>query len=113
MDYELSDDLRVIRKAARDFAEREILPVVGEDEKSHRFQREIVSKMGEQGFFGCPIPEEYGGSNTGFLAQAIITEEIAKVSGSLRASFNMQTMGRQEKSWNMEVKNRNKNISPN
>lgn len=93
MDYELSDDLRVIRKAARDFAEREILPVVGEDEKSHRFQREIISKMGKQGFLGCPIPEEYGGSNTGFLAHAIITEEIARVSGSLRASFNMQTMG--------------------
>jgi glutaryl-CoA dehydrogenase (non-decarboxylating) len=93
MDYELSDDLRVMRKAARDFAEREIFPVVGEDEKNHRFQREIISKMGEQGFFGCPIPEEYGGSNTGFLAHAIITEEIAKVSGSLRAAFNMQTMG--------------------
>jgi len=66
---------------------------VAEDEKNHTFQKDIVNKMGELGFFGCPIPEEYGGSNLGFLAHAVVTEEIAKVSGSLRAAFNMQTMG--------------------
>jgi glutaryl-CoA dehydrogenase (non-decarboxylating) len=93
MDYELSEDLIAIQKMARDFAEKEIYPVVNEDEKAHRFQREIITKMGKLGFFGCPIPEEYGGSNTGFLAHTIITEEIARVSGSLRAAFNMQTMG--------------------
>jgi len=49
--------------------------------------------MGELGFFGCPIPEEYGGSDLGFLAHTVVTEEISKVSGSLRAAFNMQTMG--------------------
>ena len=49
--------------------------------------------MGKLGFFGCPIPEEYGGSNLGFMAHTVVTEEIAKISGSLRAAFNMQTMG--------------------
>ncbi|MDI6756042.1 MAG: acyl-CoA dehydrogenase family protein [Thermodesulfobacteriota bacterium] len=49
--------------------------------------------MGDLGFYGCPIPEEYGGSGLGFLAHAVVTEEISKVSGSLRAAFNMQTMG--------------------
>jgi glutaryl-CoA dehydrogenase (non-decarboxylating) len=49
--------------------------------------------MGELGFYGCPLPEEYGGSGLGFLAHAVVTEEISKVSGSLRAAFNMQTMG--------------------
>jgi glutaryl-CoA dehydrogenase (non-decarboxylating) len=49
--------------------------------------------MGRLGFFGCPIPEEYGGSNTGFLAHTLICEEISRVSGSLRAAFNMQAMG--------------------
>jgi glutaryl-CoA dehydrogenase (non-decarboxylating) len=49
--------------------------------------------MGELGFLGCPIPEEYGGSGLGFLAHAVVTEEISKGSGSLRAAFNMQTMG--------------------
>jgi len=66
---------------------------VAEDERNHRFQVEIVKKMGELGFLGCPIPPRYGGSDMGYLADTICTEEIARVSGSLRASFNMQTMG--------------------
>jgi glutaryl-CoA dehydrogenase (non-decarboxylating) len=45
------------------------------------------------GCHGILIPEEYGGSNSGFLSHALITEEVARVSGSLRAAFNMQTMG--------------------
>ncbi|MEW6613902.1 MAG: glutaryl-CoA dehydrogenase Acd [Thermodesulfobacteriota bacterium] len=93
MDFDLTEEQLAMQKLARDFAEKEIAPVVDADEKAHRFQREIVRKMGELGFLGCPIPEEYGGSGVGFLGHAIVTEEIARVSGSLRAPFNMQTMG--------------------
>ena len=93
MDFEFGEEIRAIQDMARKFAQNEILPRVGEDEKNHDFQKDIIQKMGELGFFGCPLPEEYGGSNLGFLAHAIVTEEISKVSGSLRASFNMQTMG--------------------
>ena len=93
MDFELGDEIRAIQDMARKFTQNEILPRVAEDEKNHRFQEDIVKRMGELGFFGCPIPEEYGGSDLGFLAHAVVTEEISKVSGSLRAAFNMQTMG--------------------
>ncbi len=93
IDFEFSDEIKAIQDMARKFTQNEILPRVAEDEKNHTFQKDIVNKMGELGFFGCPIPEEYGGSNLGFLAHAVVTEEIAKVSGSLRAAFNMQTMG--------------------
>ena len=93
MDFGLPEELETMREMARDFAKKEILPRISEDEKNHRFQREIVNKMGKLGFFGCPIPEEYGGVNSGYLAHAILCEEIARVSGSLRAAFNMQTMG--------------------
>ena len=93
MDFNLSEDLRMLQKAVRDFAKKEILPVVEEDERKHRFQVDIVRKMGELGFLGCPVPQEYGGSDMGYLAHSICTEEIARVSGSLRAAFNMQTMG--------------------
>lgn len=93
MDFQLSEEILAIQDTARKFAQNEILPRVAEDEKNHTFQRDIVKKMGELGFFGCPIPEEYGGSNLGFLAHTVVTEEIAKISGSLRAAFNMQTMG--------------------
>lgn len=93
MDFNFTEDLNILRKAVRDFAKGEILPVVAEDERNHKFQMEIVRKMGELGFLGCPIPQEYGGSDMGYLAHSICTEEIARVSGSLRAAFNMQTMG--------------------
>jgi glutaryl-CoA dehydrogenase (non-decarboxylating) len=93
MDFELNEEIGAIRDMASKFAQREILPRVAEDEKNQQFQRDLIHKMGELGFFGCPIPEEYGGSGLGFLAHAVVTEEISRVSGSLRAAFNMQTMG--------------------
>jgi glutaryl-CoA dehydrogenase (non-decarboxylating) len=93
MDFNISDELKMLQKLVRDFAIKEILPIVAEDERNQRFQREIVKKMGELGFLGCPIPLAYGGSDMGYLAHAICTEEIARVSGSLRGAFNMQTMG--------------------
>lgn len=93
MDTEYSEEIKAIKDMARKFAQAEILPRVREDERTHTFQKDIISNMGKLGFFGCPIPEEYGGSNLGFLAHTVVTEEISKVSGSIRAAFNMQTMG--------------------
>jgi glutaryl-CoA dehydrogenase (non-decarboxylating) len=93
MDFELSEEHKVLQRAVREFAEKEIMPIAPIDERSRRFQREIVTKMGELGFFGCPIPEEYGGNNMGFVAHAIVCEEIARASCSLGVPFNMQTMG--------------------
>ena len=93
MDFEFSEEIVSIQDMARKFAQNEILPRVTEDEENHTFQKDIINKMGELGFFGCPIPEEYGGSDLGFLAHTVVTEEISKVSGSVRAGFNMQTMG--------------------
>jgi len=93
MDFDFSEEIRAIQDMARKFVQKEIMPRVAEDDKNHTFQGDLVKKMGDLGFFGCPIPEEYGGSNLGFLAHAVVTEEIAKTGGSLRAPFNMQTMG--------------------
>jgi glutaryl-CoA dehydrogenase (non-decarboxylating) len=93
VEFELNEQIQAVRDTASRFAQKEVLSRVEEDERNHRFQRDLLGKMGELGFFGCPIPEEYGGSGMGFLAHAVVTEEISKVSGSLRAAFNMQTMG--------------------
>ena len=93
MNFELTEELKDIRKLARDFAVNEIQPTVDEDDKAHRFRKDLVQKMGELGFFGCAIPEEYGGTEMGFLASTIITEEIARVHSSLRLPFNMNALG--------------------
>jgi glutaryl-CoA dehydrogenase (non-decarboxylating) len=92
MYFDLTDDQKALQQTVRDFCRREVIPVIAADEKAHRFQRELVSQMGQLGFFGCPIPEKYGGNGMGYLAHALVCEEIARVSGSLRAGFNMQTM---------------------
>jgi glutaryl-CoA dehydrogenase (non-decarboxylating) len=90
VDFDLSDELLAIQEAAREFAEKEVAPTADEDDKAHRFRKDLVQKMGELGFFGCIIPEEYGGTNTGFVSLVIITEEIARIHSSLRVAINMQ-----------------------
>ena len=93
MDFDLDEEQLAMQEVARDFAEKEIAPTIEQDEKEHRFRPELVRKMGELGFFGCVIPEEYGGNGAGHLASVILTEEIARVSASWGLPFNMQTMG--------------------
>lgn len=93
MFFGLTEEQQMLQDMAKKFAEKEILPTLEEDEKEHRFRPEIVRKMGELGFFGCAIPEEYGGNGMGFLESVLIAEQIAKVSASWRLPFNMQNLG--------------------
>ncbi|MEE9144842.1 MAG: glutaryl-CoA dehydrogenase Acd [Candidatus Binatia bacterium] len=90
MDFNLTEELIAVRDLVRDFAEKEIAPTAAKDDREHTFRRDLVLKMGELGFYGCHIPEEYGGTNLGFLALALITEEIARVHSAIRVYINMQ-----------------------
>src|ERR1051325_11505990 len=90
MDFELSEDLIAVRDLAREFAENEIGPTAGRDDRERTFRGDLVKKMGELGFYGAVIPELYGGSGLGFLAMVIITEEIARVHSAMRVAINMQ-----------------------
>jgi len=90
MDFALTAEHEEMRKMARNFADKRIAPTVEEDEKEHRFRRELVKEMAEQGFFACIAPEKYGGLEEGHLAASIMTEEIAAVSPSWGLPFNLQ-----------------------
>jgi glutaryl-CoA dehydrogenase (non-decarboxylating) len=90
MNFDLSDELMAARDLARDFAEKEIAPTAAKDDRERTFRRELVRQMGELGFYGCVIPEAYGGSDLGFLALALVTEEIARVHSAMRVFVNMQ-----------------------
>jgi glutaryl-CoA dehydrogenase (non-decarboxylating) len=90
MNFELSEELIAVRDLAREFAEKEIAPTAAKDDKEHNFRKELLLKMGELGFFGSVIPEKYGGSGLGFLAMALITEEVARVHSAVRVAINMQ-----------------------
>lgn len=78
MDFRLTDEQRLIRKAARDFATKELMPHVREWEETATFSRKTFDKMGELDFTGLYVPDEYGGTGVGRLTAAIIFEELAK-----------------------------------
>jgi glutaryl-CoA dehydrogenase (non-decarboxylating) len=90
MDFELSEELIAVRDLARDFAEKEIAPTATQDDREHKFRKDLLLKMGELGFFGSVIPEKYGGNGLGFLAMVLITEEVARVHSAVRVAINMQ-----------------------
>ena len=90
MDFELPEELTEVQKLARDFAEKEIAPTAAKDDKKHAFRKDLVAKMGDLGFFGCLVPEDDGGNGLGFLAYALISEEIARIHSAIRVSLNMQ-----------------------
>lgn len=94
MDFGLSKELEMLRKAVREFMTKKVAPNVDEWDASHYFPyKEAMKPMGELGFFGTVIPEEYGGEDMGWLAAMIVTEEIARISSSLRVQVNMQVLG--------------------
>jgi len=94
MDFELSEELQMLRGMAREFVAEKITPFADEWDEKHYFPyQEVIKPMAELGFFGCTIPEEYGGNDMGHLAAAILTEEIARGSSSLRVQVNMNMLG--------------------
>ena len=93
MYFGLTDEQKMMQDMARDFALKEILPTLKEDEKNHTFRPELVKKMADLGFFGCALPEEYGGNGCGFLESVIVAEQLATISGSSRLPLNMQNIG--------------------
>ena len=94
MDFKLSKELEMLRKAVREFATKKIAPNADEWDEQHYFPyKEVIRPMGELGFFGTVIPEEYEGEEMGWMAAMIVTEEIARAASSLRVQVNMQVLG--------------------
>ncbi|HOX46256.1 MAG TPA: acyl-CoA dehydrogenase family protein [Myxococcota bacterium] len=93
MDFKITEELQFMKDSAHDFAEKEIIPFADKWDEEHHFPLEVVKKMGELGYFGCTIPEEYGGTGCGYLALTMICEEISRGSSSVRVAFNTQNLG--------------------
>jgi glutaryl-CoA dehydrogenase (non-decarboxylating) len=94
MEFGLSEELQMLRDMARDFAAEKIAPHADEWDEAHYYPyEEVIRPMGELGFFGTVIPEQYGGNEMGWLAAMILTEEMAKASSSVRVQINMQALG--------------------
>jgi alkylation response protein AidB-like acyl-CoA dehydrogenase len=80
--FPLSEEHKMLRDAARDFAQKEISPVAAEFDESGEFPHLTIKKMGELGFMGIEVPEQYGGAGMDSLAYVLALEEICKVDAS-------------------------------
>lgn len=79
MDFDLTEDQRLVRQTVRRFAEAEILPHVERYEREERYPSELIAKLPAMGLLGPMIPEEYGGSFTDVVTYGVICEELARV----------------------------------
>ncbi|MBO6606842.1 acyl-CoA dehydrogenase [Psychroserpens sp.] len=90
MDFSLTEEHMMIRDAARDFAQTELLPGVIERDEKQEFPQELVRKMGELGFMGIMVDPKYGGSGMDAISYVLIMEELSKIdaSASVMVSVN-------------------------
>lgn len=87
MNFDLSEEQRLIRDTVRDFAEREIKPVAKELDEKAEFSYDLTKKIGKLGLFGMTLPEKYGGQGLDTLSYIIAVEEIARIDGSQAATL--------------------------
>ena len=88
---ELSEEERLVRDAARDYAQEKLLPRVLTAFREERFDREIMNEMGALGFLGSTIPEDYGGAGASYVAYGLIAREIERVDSGYRSAMSVQS----------------------
>jgi alkylation response protein AidB-like acyl-CoA dehydrogenase len=91
MDFDLTDEQRLLRDTVRDFARQEVGPVAEELDRTKSFPYELVAKMGELGLMGIPFPEEYGGGGADTLAYALAVEELTRIDSSVAITMAAHT----------------------
>jgi butyryl-CoA dehydrogenase len=91
IDFELTDEQRLIRETARDFADREIVPRARENDRNEHFDTELVQKIADMGFLGAIVPEEYGGRDVDYRTYALIVEEIGRGCSAMRTVVSVVT----------------------
>ncbi len=90
MDFELDEELQLIRNTARDFACSEVAPTADARDREHRFPMAEFRKAAERGFAGMLVPEKHGGSDLGSLALTLVIEEISHADASLGVTLSVQ-----------------------
>ena len=91
MDLDLTDEQRLIQETARDFADNEIIPRARENDRAARFDRELARRLGDMGYLGAPVAEEYGGRGLDYVSYGLIVEEVGRGDSSARTVVSVQT----------------------
>lgn len=91
IEFELTDEQRLIRETARDFADKEIIPKVRDNDRNERFDTDLVKKIADMGFLGAIVPEEYGGRGLDYRTYGLIVEEVGRADSAMRTVVSVQT----------------------
>jgi short/branched chain acyl-CoA dehydrogenase len=91
VNFELSDEQRLLRDTVREFARQEIAPAAEELDRTKSFPYEIVARMGELGLMGIPFPEEHGGAGADTLSYALAVEELTRIDSSVAITMAAHT----------------------
>ena len=87
LNFQLGEDIDALRDVVQQFAAKEIAPRASEIDSSDEFPMDLWQKMGELGLHGITVPEEYGGSDMGYVAHMVAMEEISRASASVALSY--------------------------
>ena len=91
MDFSLTDEQELIRRTAREFTDREIVPTARDRSRDHVFDLELVAKLAAQGYLGAIVPREYGGAGLDYRTYGLVVEEIGRGDSSMRTVVSVQT----------------------
>ncbi|WP_030723230.1 acyl-CoA dehydrogenase family protein [Streptomyces sp. NRRL S-237] len=108
MNLELSEEQAAVRRLAREFTEREVVPYAAEWDRAESVDRAIVKKLGALGFLGLTVPEEYGGSGGDHLAYVLVTEELGRGDSAVRGivSVSLGLVAKTIAAWGTEEQKR-------
>jgi isovaleryl-CoA dehydrogenase len=87
LDFDLAEEVAMLRETVRDFAAARVAPIAAEIDRTDEFPRHLWPEMGAIGLHGITVPEEYGGSDMGYLAHCVVLEELSRASASVGLSY--------------------------
>jgi butyryl-CoA dehydrogenase len=91
MDFELTEEQRLVQETARAFTDNEIVARGRENDRNEHFDTELVAKIAAQGYLGAIVPQEYGGAGLDYLTYGLIVEEIGRGDSAMRTVVSVQT----------------------
>src|SRR3954451_5955660 len=89
LDFDLTEEQRLLEQSVREWAAREVAPKIRELDREHRFDRNILPQMAELGLLGCSVPAEYGGAGMDYISLGLVSEELEYVDTSLRVIMSV------------------------
>ncbi|MGI8558845.1 MAG: acyl-CoA dehydrogenase family protein [Solirubrobacteraceae bacterium] len=91
MDFDLTDEQRLIRDTAREFTDKEVVPRATRNAREHHFDTDLVQQIAAQGYLGAIVPREYGGAGLDYISYGLVVEEIGRGCSAMRTVISVQT----------------------